>query len=110
MAERTVLQGRFCMLEEKRENGTLTIYLPRRIDATCAGSVEAEIDAITAKEPFDRLVLDADQLGYTSSAGLRIIIKLVKQFKNVSIINVIPEVYDIFQVSGFTNLLEIQKK
>lgn len=98
------------MLEEKRENGTLTIMLPERIDATCAGAVEAEADEICGKEPFDRLVLDASRLGYTSSAGLRIIIKLVKTLKNVSVINVIPEVYDIFKVSGFTNLLEIKRK
>ncbi len=98
------------MLEEKRDNGILTIFLPERIDATCAGSIEAEIDEIIAKEPFDKLVLDADKLTYISSAGLRIIIKLVKQLKSVSIIHVIPEVYDIFKVSGFTNLVEIEKK
>ena len=98
------------MLEEKRDNGILTIFLPERIDATCAGSIEAEIDEIIAKEPFDKLVLDADTLTYISSAGLRIIIKLVKQLKSVSIIHVIPEVFDIFKVSGFTNLVEIEKK
>ena len=98
------------MLEEKRDNGILTIFLPERIDATCAGSIEAEIDEIIAKEPFDKLVLDADKLTYISSAGLRIIIKLVKQLKSVSIIHVIPEVYDFFKVSGFTNLVEIEKK
>ena len=104
------LTGGFGMLEEKRDNGTLTIMLPERIDATCAREVETEIDEICGKEPFDRLVLDADRLEYTSSAGLRIIIKLVKMLKNVSVINVIPEVYEIFRVSGFTNLLEVTRK
>ena len=104
------LTGGFSMLEEMRENGTLTIILPERIDTTCAGEVETEIDAFCGKGPFDHLVLDADKLVYISSAGLRIIIKLVKREKNVSVINVIPEVYDIFKVSGFTNLMEIEKK
>ena len=98
------------MLEEKRDNGTLTIMLPERIDATCAREVETEIDEICGKEPFDRLVLDAGRLRYISSAGLRIIIKLVKTLKNVSVVNVISEVYEVFKVSGFTKLLEIERE
>ncbi len=98
------------MLEEKRDNGTLMIILPERIDASNAGEVGAEAEEICGTEPFDRLVLDAGRLRYISSAGLRIIIKLVKTLKNVSVVNVISEVYEVFKVSGFTKLLEIERE
>jgi anti-anti-sigma factor len=79
--------------------------MPERIDASCAGEVEAKIDEFCAQGTVEKMILDADDLSYTSSAGLRIIIKLVKREKNVVIINASPEVYDIFRVSGFTNFI-----
>ena len=48
-------------------------------------------------------------MNYISSAGLRVIIKVVKQGKNVTVINVSPEVYDVFKVSGFTNFIDVEK-
>lgn len=98
------------MVEGKWEDTTLTIHLPERIDASCAGEVEEQIDEICAKGTIEKLILDADKLAYTSSAGLRIILKLVKREKNVSVINVAPEVFEIFKVSGFTNFISIEKK
>ena len=58
----------------------------------------------------EKMILDADDLGYISSAGLRIIIKLVKREKNVVVTNVSPEIYDIFRVSGFTNFISVERK
>lgn len=97
-------------IESKREDNTLTIYLPERIDASNAAEAEEKIESIRDLETEEHIVLDADKLQYISSAGLRIIIKLVKREKSVSIIKVVPEVYDIFEVSGFTNFIEISKK
>ena len=59
---------------------------------------------------FDSLILDFKNLEYISSAGLRVIMKVVKQEKSVSVINVSPEVYDIFDVSGFTNFITVEKR
>lgn len=84
--------------------------MPDRIDASCAAEVEAKIDEICAQGTVEKLILDAEDLAYTSSAGLRIIIKLVKREKNVVVTNVSPEVYDIFRVSGFTNFISIERK
>ena len=97
-------------IENKRENGILTISLPDRIDASNAAEAETQIESIRDIVNEENIVLDADKLQYISSAGLRIIIKLVKREKSVTVINVCSAVYDIFEVSGFTNFIEIEKK
>ena len=97
-------------IESKRENGILTIYMPDRIDASNASEAETQIESIRDLENEENIVLDADKLEYISSAGLRIIIKLVKREKSVTVTNVSPAVYDIFEVSGFTNFITIEKK
>ena len=98
------------MVESKRENDTLIITLPERIDASNAAEAESEIESLRDLENQENVILDADKLQYISSAGLRIIIKLVKREKSVTVINVSPAVYDIFEVSGFTNFITIEKK
>ena len=47
-------------------------------------------------------------LSYISSAGLRVFVRL-KQLYDVSIINASLEVYDIFQMTGFTSIMEVKK-
>ena len=98
------------MVESKRENDTLIITLPERIDASNAAEAESEIESLRDLENQENVILDADKLQYISSAGLRIIIKLVKREKSVTVINVSSAVYDIFEVSGFTNFITIEKK
>ena len=95
------------------ENDTMTIFLEGRIDTSNASQTEKELLSAVESNPSDvtQLMLDASELEYISSAGLRVIMKLRKSFgENISIINVSPEVYDIFDVTGFTELLTIEKR
>ena len=93
------------------ENNTLTLHLEGRIDSNNASSVEHEImDAMAAAQGAE-IVLDAEKLEYISSAGLRVLMKLRKQVgKALTVLNVSPEVYDIFEVTGFTELLDVKKR
>ena len=61
----------------------LYINLEGHITANNAATVENEILLIRKENPTSGLVLDADKLEYISSAGLRIILRLVKQEKNM---------------------------
>ncbi len=97
-------------MESKRENGVLTIVLPERIDATNASAVEAEIEEIRKEADDEQVIFDSIDLQYISSAGLRVIMKVVKQEKSVTVMNVSPEVYEIFDVSGFTNFITVEKR
>ena len=97
-------------MENKREDGVLTIFIPERIDAGNASDIESELEAIRKEADDQQVVFDCLGLEYISSAGLRVIMKVVKQEKSVSVINVSPEVYDIFDVSGFTNFITVEKR
>ena len=93
------------------ENGTLTLVLEGRIDTTNAPEFEKEaLDALAANAGM-AVVLDADGLAYISSAGLRVLMKLRKQAgAGLTVRNVSPEVYEIFETTGFTELLEVKKR
>ena len=90
------------------ENEKLTIFLDGEMNSYSAEPMGDEIDEIIAKNNFKKLVLDLDNLRYVSSAGLRVILKL-KQKYDVTVINASLEVYDIFQMTGFTSMMDIQK-
>ena len=61
-------------------------------------------------EKYGEVSLDADELEYISSAGLRVLLKLRKKQGNLEIINVSRDVYDIFDVTGFTSLFTVKGK
>ena len=88
---------------------TLTLQLIGHIDSACAADAEAAINAEIEKYPVQKIVLDADELQYISSVGLRIILRLKKQFGDIKMINVNPEVYEVFDMTGFTEMMDIQK-
>lgn len=87
------------------------IEIKGHIDSNNAEQFEKELMDSVMKTPESEIVLDASELKYISSAGLRVLMKLRKQVKKpVPVVNVSPEIYEIFEVTGFTNLLEVKKK
>ncbi len=87
----------------------LTISLTGRVDSSNAETVEAEIRAICQSDSAQALVLDAEDLQYISSAGLRVILRLRKSDPTLKIVNVSSEIYDIFDMTGFTEMLTVEK-
>lgn len=96
-------------MDSKFENGQLTIFLEGRVDSSNASAVEAELQSMIAGNPATSLVLDAEKLEYISSAGLRIVLRLRKQYEDMKVINASAEVYDIFDMTGFTEMLTVEK-
>lgn len=88
----------------------LTIRVEGRIDSTNASTLEKEIFALCEQNPCEKVILDAEKLEYISSAGLRVILKLKKQKKNVEIINVSNDIYEIFEMTGFTEMMQISRR
>lgn len=98
-------------MQTKLENETLTVYLEGRIDSQNAQLVEKELLAAAEASPEAAVVLDAEGLEYISSAGLRVLLKLRKRYdKPVQVMNVSPEVYEIFSVTGFTEFMDVHKR
>ena len=87
----------------------LTIALEGRLDTTTAPDLEKEM-----KESLDgvaNLVMDFKDLEYISSAGLRVLLSAQKTMnKNgeMKIINVNDTIMEIFEVTGFSDILTIE--
>lgn len=89
----------------------LTINLSGRIDANNAGILEGKISEELKKFPDENPVFDAQSLEYISSAGLRVLLKFSKKSgSKLDVINAPDEVYNIFDVTGFTELFNVRKK
>lgn len=98
-------------MKTELQNGNLTIFLEGRVDSNNAQQVERELLDAASEAPGAAVTLDADKLEYISSAGLRVLMKLRKAAgKTLGVVNVSPEVYEIFDITGFTSLLDVRKK
>lgn len=96
-------------MEYKLEKDVLTISIEGELNSVNSESVGEEIDKIIENKSFKSLVLDFDKVSYISSAGLRIILKLKQRYDDFSVINASLEVYDVFQMTGFTSMMSIKK-
>jgi len=90
-------------------DSVLTIFAEEKVDSSNADSFAAEIAQITASNQFNSLVLDMSNTKYVSSAGLRVVLKLAKENKDFKVTNVSVEVYDIFDMTGFSTIIKIEK-
>ena len=96
-------------ISAERNDNILTIFFKGHIDSANAGAVEQAVNQVRTEMPADAVVIDAADLEYISSAGLRIILRLRKEVPDLKIINVSSEVYEIFDMTGFTEMVDIQK-
>lgn len=91
------------------ENDQLVIYLEGRVDSTSADQTEADIMAIYNEQPHAGIVLDIDNLEYISSAGLRVLLRLRKEDPTLTVRNASSEVYEVFEMTGFAEIIPVQK-
>ena len=91
------------------ENRKLTIFLEGEINSFNSDVIEKEIQAIIATKGFDSIVLDVEKVSYISSAGLRIVSRLKQQYDDLSLINMNDDVYDVFEMVGFVDEMEIKR-
>ena len=91
------------------KDGVLTLYLEGRVDTTNAPQTEAEIEAARAGASYTAVVIDADGLEYISSAGLRVVLRLRKAEPSLRVINASSEVYEIFEMTGFSEMIPVEK-
>ena len=87
----------------------LYIAVEGRIDAFNASEAEEKIFHIKKSNPEKHVVVDADKLEYISSAGLRVILRLRKEEPKLAVINVAPDVYEVFDMTGFTDMVTVEK-
>lgn len=99
------------MTIEKKVNGTaLEIALEGRLDTMTAPELEAELNQSMGSA--DSLKLDFSKLEYISSAGLRVLLSAHKAMSakgGMKLTNVNEIVQEVFEVTGFADILDIEK-
>ena len=98
------------MTIEKNLAGTeLTVTITGRLDTTTAPQLEAEFKQNIGG--VEKLVLDFASLEYLSSAGLRVLLaaqKVMNKQGEMIIKNVNDTINEIFEVTGFIDILTIE--
>ena len=93
----------------EKENGITLMKLDGRLDTTTAPELEKAINA--EGEALKNLVLDFKGVDYISSAGLRVLLTAQKKMNaqgHMELTNVSEAVMDIFEMTGFADILEIK--
>ncbi|MBQ3417690.1 MAG: anti-sigma factor antagonist [Ruminococcus sp.] len=91
------------------QKSLLTIPLTGRVDSNNAGQVEQQLLAALKNHAGSPVVIYAAELKYISSAGLRILLRIKKNHPDLTVTDVNPEVYEIFEMTGFTEIMKIEK-
>ena len=88
-------------MEEVRGQVTedvIKLFLAGHIDSNNAAAAEAEIASILGDAAARPMVIDASDLVYISSAGLRMILRLRKKYEDLTITGVNSEIYEILEI------------
>lgn len=97
-------------INKKYDENELTLTLEGRIDTITSTDLDKEINDELGK--FNSLIIDFTDVEYISSAGLRVLIANQKKLKADDIPLVIKNVNDtvseIFRMSGFEKILDIE--
>ena len=96
-------------IEMNKNEQEVVLMVAGRLDATTAPqldkTIEEEVNGINS------LILDLEGLEYISSAGLRVILiaqKKMQQIGSMTVKNVREEIMDIFEMTGFADILTIE--
>jgi len=96
-------------IEKIAEGNKLTIALSGRLDTTTAPKLETELKQNISG--VKELVLDLAALEYLSSAGLRVLLSAQKVMNRqgcMVVRNVNEVIMEIFEVTGFVDVLTIE--
>ncbi len=96
-------------IQKTIQDGKAVLALSGRLDTTTAPELEQEVKATL--DGADALTLDLEGLEYISSAGLRVVLtaqKAMAKRNGMKVIHVNETVMDVFEVTGFSDILTIE--
>ncbi len=96
-------------IKKDRKDSALTMVLEGRLDTTTAPQLEEELAA--SLDGVTDLVFEISDLEYISSAGLRVLLsaqKIMNRQGGMVVRNATDEVMEIFEVTGFSDILTIE--
>ena len=97
------------IIEKKINNNTAVFILSGRLDTQTSPTLEEELSAVLPK--IKDLTFDMTSLEYVTSAGLRVILKAQKTMNaqgSMKLIGVNDSVMEVFDITGFLDILTIE--
>jgi anti-sigma B factor antagonist len=97
-------------INKTQDGSRLEIAIEGRLDTMTAPSLEEEIK--NSLEGIKELIFDFKGLAYVSSAGLRVLLSAQKTMNKqgtMTIRNANEEVMEIFEVTGFVDILTFEE-
>ncbi|MCR4842086.1 MAG: STAS domain-containing protein [Eubacterium sp.] len=95
-------------ITKNQDGGTLNVMVEGRLDTNTAPQLEEDLKS--SLDGVTELVFDFSKLEYISSAGLRVLLsnqKVMNKQGSMKVTNVGSEIMEIFDVTGFSDILTI---
>ena len=95
-------------IKKELKGKELAVALEGRLDTITAPELETELKG--SLDGVEKLTLDFSKLEYISSAGLRVLLSTQKRMKSqgeMTVSNVNETIMEIFEVTGFNDILTI---
>lgn len=95
-------------ISSKITGDTCTLTVSGSINSQTAADFENEINGVLGKSK--ELIIDLKDVDYVSSAGLRVFLttsNAIEGEENMKIINIKEEVKEVFDMTGFSSILNI---
>ena len=97
-------------LQFTNNEGHAIITLCGRLDTSSAMQTQNEINQfLSTQSPILSVTVNAAELEYVSSSGLRILLSLTKQYKNFKLVEVNADVYDVLNMTGFVKIMCVER-
>ena len=97
-------------INKTQENGKINLAIVGKLNTGTSPQFQETL--ITAFDGANEVVLDFSELAYLSSAGLRVLVlgeqKAEATGKTMTITNVSPDVMEVFDITGLTDVLKIR--
>ena len=96
-------------IDVKKDGTEYTFLLEGRLDTITSPALESKIDETTPDAT--KLILDLAKLDYISSAGLRVLLGAAQAMDgkgDMAVRNLNESVKEVFDVTGFSNLFNIE--
>lgn len=96
-------------------SGTLTIAVHGRVDSSVAQTFQNEVNAIIDDYISEKhlgindLIIDARNMDFISSSGLRVFLLLRRKFKDMRVTCCSAEVFNVFKMTGFNHMITVEK-
>ena len=97
-------------IEKAFDGSKLRVTLDGRLDTLSSPNLERELESVI--HDVTELVFDLEKLQYLSSAGLRVLLdaaQIMEEQGEMKVVNVSDLVMSIFRVTGFDEILTIER-